>query len=58
MASLKKATSRDRKRERRSKMVVDNRSIFVVEEQKVKRAEQIKKDREQKANLLDSHLDN
>jgi hypothetical protein len=58
MASLKKATSRDRKRERRSKMVVDNRSIFIVEEQKVKRAEQIKKAREQKENLSEFGLDN
>jgi hypothetical protein len=42
MSSLKKAEGRDRKRSKRSKMSVDNRGIFVVQEQMIKKAEKAK----------------
>lgn len=47
--NLDKAVKRDRKRQRRKYgHVVENRSIFTLEEVKVKKALKIKKEREEK----------
>lgn len=45
---LQKAMRRERKREKRSKHVVDSRSVFSIEEEQIKRAQRIKKQRELK----------
>jgi hypothetical protein len=51
--NLKKAFSRDRKRDRRNQgMVIDNKSIFILEEEKRKKAEEIKRRREEKEEQL------
>lgn len=46
--NISKAMNRDRKRSKRLRMVVDNKSIFTLEEEKRKRAEKIRKAREDK----------
>lgn len=47
--NIQKALKRDRKiNQRRSGMRITNRSIFILEEEKKKRAEEIKKERELK----------
>lgn len=51
--NLNKATKRDRKRQKRKYgHVVDGRSVFVIEEVKVKKALKIKKEREEKEKRL------
>ncbi len=48
---LQKALRRDRKREKRMKMVVDSRSVFLMEEEARKRAQEIKDKRKIKEEL-------
>lgn len=50
---IHKALKRDKKIQRRkSGHTMDNRSIFLLEEEKKKRALQIRKEREEKENLF------
>ena len=40
---LQKAVKRDRKRKKRNDMIVDSKSVFVIQEQLIKRPEKNKK---------------
>lgn len=51
---LDKASRRERKRQKRNKMVVDSKSVFVIESEKEKRDKKLRKDRKIKQDFLDS----
>jgi len=53
MSSLGKAQNRDRKIQRRKKMPVDGRGVFTIQEVQIKRREEIKRRKEEKASLKD-----
>jgi hypothetical protein len=54
MSNLKKSLNRERKiQRRRTGMVIDNRSIFTVQEIQKKKSIQIKKEREEKEKMLE-----
>lgn len=53
---IDKALGRDRKRQKRNKMIVDNRGIFIIENEKRKREEKLKKKRRQKLEIQDATL--
>lgn len=44
--SLKKAENRDKKRQKRNKMQVSGKSVFLIQEIQIKKAEQIKERKE------------
>jgi hypothetical protein len=53
MPSLEKSLRRERKQQKRKNgMHVDNRNIFVLEREKRKKAEEIRKRREEKEKLV------
>lgn len=49
----RKAMRRDGKKHNKTKHVTDNKGIFVLEEEKIKRAQKIKKEREEKEKLIE-----
>jgi hypothetical protein len=40
---LQKASQRDKKRTKKNKMIVGSKSVFVIQEQLIKRSEKVKK---------------
>ena len=44
--SLKKAESRDKKHQKRSKMRVSGKSVFLIQEIQIKKSDKIKKEKE------------
>ena len=49
---IRKASRRDGKKRNKTKQGVDGKSIFVLEEEKKKRAEKIRREREEKEKLV------
>lgn len=51
---LEKAVRRERKRQKRNRMIVDSKSVFTIESEKEKRDRKIRKERQEKLERLES----